>query len=324
MRPAMLLRCAAENMYIRPRRKLTGSQALELMTRPPTYYETLGIGPGATPDQVRDAYVRLMKRHHPDMLSAADGSGRADVAPLLNRCYAVLRDPQSRAWYDAQLAGRPDAGTPVWSNARAMVAYKGSDRHRFRLWLVAAAMLGAIALSQLWTGLQAGQWLQQSGGIGQPALATAGTIAPAAADRSEILRATQRAMSASPGEAEVMSARCFAALRTKRSRRTEDLCVVFDNAYIYWHRNARAELILPSYFDDALVRIRHLNAVAGSGDDPQARLAALRDRTFRVLLAQIKTPPVAQFPAGAPRQEPKPAPPLPELGQSSADLAIHN
>ncbi len=256
------------------------------MTRASTYYQVLGIGPDATPDQVRAAYLRLMKRHHPDKSAAAGDGGADEVAPLLNRCYATLRDSQSRAWYDAQLAGQSNVGAASVSAARGLVAYKASDNHRVRAWIMVMALLLSLLAVQLSKGWEPAQWLQRVGAIGRPALAAAAPLSPSA-NYWDVVRAARRAMAASPGEAEMVSTHCFAALRFKRSTRAGDLCVIFDDAFIYWHRNARGGQTLPLYFDDRMVRIRHMNALAGTGNDPEARLPVLRDLTFRVLLSEV-------------------------------------
>lgn len=60
------------------------------------YYAMLGVPPGATPQEIRHAYHRLARLHHPDL----NKQGRDDLIKLLNEAYAVLRDPIKRAAYD--------------------------------------------------------------------------------------------------------------------------------------------------------------------------------------------------------------------------------
>ena len=69
-----------------------------------THYEVLGIAVRATPDEVRAAYRRAARAHHPD----AGGDARA--MSDLNAAWHVLRDPGRRATYDRLLARRPAAG----------------------------------------------------------------------------------------------------------------------------------------------------------------------------------------------------------------------
>ncbi len=66
------------------------------MTAPSGHYETLGLRPDATPAEIRDAYRRLARRHHPDR-----GAADAEAMPLINEAYRVLGDPARRAAYDA-------------------------------------------------------------------------------------------------------------------------------------------------------------------------------------------------------------------------------
>ena len=61
-----------------------------------SHYETLGLRPDATPAEIRDAYRRLARRHHPDR-----GGADAAAMPLINEAYRVLGDPARRAVYDA-------------------------------------------------------------------------------------------------------------------------------------------------------------------------------------------------------------------------------
>ena len=70
-----------------------------------THYERLGVRPDADPTQIRDAYRRLARVHHPD----ARG-GRASVEmPAINEAYRVLSDPARRLDYDRQLRAGPSS-----------------------------------------------------------------------------------------------------------------------------------------------------------------------------------------------------------------------
>jgi curved DNA-binding protein CbpA len=71
-----------------------------------THYEVLGIAVRASADEVRVAYRRAARAHHPD----AGGDARAMTE--LNAAWHVLRDPERRAAYDRLLARRPAAGQP--------------------------------------------------------------------------------------------------------------------------------------------------------------------------------------------------------------------
>lgn len=68
-----------------------------------THYDRLGIRPDATPDEVREAYRRLARQHHPDARGGAASPEMADI----NAAWRALSDPARRAMYDASL--RPPA-----------------------------------------------------------------------------------------------------------------------------------------------------------------------------------------------------------------------
>jgi curved DNA-binding protein CbpA len=65
-----------------------------------TYYDILGITPKAPPEVIAAVYRAWMKalRVHPDL------GGDEELAKRINAAYEVLKDPQRRAVYDAQLA----------------------------------------------------------------------------------------------------------------------------------------------------------------------------------------------------------------------------
>lgn len=64
------------------------------------HYHTLGVSRFASKTQVRDAYVRLMKRHH----AALGRSGLSeDRLREIGIAYWELRHPERRAVYDARL-----------------------------------------------------------------------------------------------------------------------------------------------------------------------------------------------------------------------------
>ncbi len=73
----------------------------------PSHYETLGVSPRATSDEIRKAYRALARRHHPD----ARGGAASHEMAAINAAWHVLSDPGRRAVYDAARTPRP-AGTP--------------------------------------------------------------------------------------------------------------------------------------------------------------------------------------------------------------------
>lgn len=64
-----------------------------------SHYEILGVAPAASTEEIRTAYRRLARLHHPDV-SGADAS--ASEMAALNSAWSVLSDPVSRFNYDRQ------------------------------------------------------------------------------------------------------------------------------------------------------------------------------------------------------------------------------
>lgn len=61
------------------------------------HYKTLGVGHGASADEIKRAYRRRIKKWHPDINHSLAAEGRARG---VNRAYEVLSDSASRAEYD--------------------------------------------------------------------------------------------------------------------------------------------------------------------------------------------------------------------------------
>ena len=61
------------------------------------YYEILGVPRSATKDEIRKAYRKLAKQHHPDV--SKDNGSDARYKEI-NEAYEVLKDPEKRERYD--------------------------------------------------------------------------------------------------------------------------------------------------------------------------------------------------------------------------------
>jgi hypothetical protein len=77
-----------------------------------SHYDTLGLTPAATHEEVRRAYIQRALRYHPDRQEGQDLAGRADAERRMqdaNLAWSVLGDRDARAAYDAQLGiARPE------------------------------------------------------------------------------------------------------------------------------------------------------------------------------------------------------------------------
>lgn len=64
----------------------------------PDYYDVLGVDRGATQDQIKQAFRRLAREHHPDVRK--DDPKADERFKEINEAYQVLSDPERRAQYD--------------------------------------------------------------------------------------------------------------------------------------------------------------------------------------------------------------------------------
>jgi curved DNA-binding protein len=78
------------------------------------YYAILGLGRGATQDQIKTAYRRLARKYHPDVSKEADAEERfKEVA----EAYQTLKDAEKRTAYDqlgTHAAGQEFKPPPDW------------------------------------------------------------------------------------------------------------------------------------------------------------------------------------------------------------------
>ena len=96
------------------------------------YYDILGVPRGADEKEIRQAYRRLARQHHPDVNPGDEAS--AERFKSINAAYEVLSDADKRAKYDRY--------GDQWQHAEHFEQQGGPDFSQF---------FGA-AISAAWTG----------------------------------------------------------------------------------------------------------------------------------------------------------------------------
>lgn len=124
---------------------MRGASAKGAMTDP---YLTLGIDPTADAAEIRQAYLRLMRRWHPDR---PGGEGDAARAQEVTAAYELLRNPERRENFDrARRPARPAPPAPTPSGRAAAATTRGGQagRNLFLLLAVGTGWLGWQLASQ--------------------------------------------------------------------------------------------------------------------------------------------------------------------------------
>jgi hypothetical protein len=232
------------------------------MNRKPTHYDVLGVPRTATAAEIRSAYIALMKLHHPDAMAATGAS----KAPLINRCYAILRDSRKRSVYDAHLALQMDAPAhaPIARPLRTAPKRSGSHGwHGTAMMAVAACLVCAPLLMPLIAeptggGASHGSfgWISSkpSNVPPDPSLSF-----PAAEDiRHQALVAT----SVNTAHAIYASRDCFEKATQQGTFSSAALCISFDEAFLYWRKAPGLIGSLPPYYADDMVAMREAEALS--------------------------------------------------------------
>lgn len=74
------------------------------------YYNILGVGKTASPDDIKKAYRKLAREHHPDAVGAGDKEAAEKRFKEINEAYRVLSDPEKRKMYDTYGTADPNMG----------------------------------------------------------------------------------------------------------------------------------------------------------------------------------------------------------------------
>jgi curved DNA-binding protein CbpA len=256
----------------------------------PTYYDFFGVSRTASADQIRSAYLWLMKQYHPDLSNQTDRERAADYAAVLNRSYDILKDPQKRANYDAWLD--LDSRSRGTAKVRRALLTGETRRKRESAWDASskgAAVLAGVVLLLLGAALfgPGNSLMHLEAASAETTGAGATQRSLARLDEAALRQQVRNAIATRSDEAESASTRCFAAAREAQSASDAEKCIVFDDAYLEWNQSAADVLSRPPYFNDAVVRLRHRNAMAAAGSFDDSRLMQLRQRTLNALLGEV-------------------------------------
>jgi curved DNA-binding protein len=150
------------------------------------YYEVLGVSRTASADEIKKAYRKLARKHHPDVNPAdrtADGRFKE-----LNEANAVLSDPEKRARYD-QLganwkAGKDFTPPPGWRAARPDARAGGEQRFSDFFEGFFGGRTGATSFSMAGSDIEAeiGLSLEAAHGGGRHTLKLQGADGPVTLD----------------------------------------------------------------------------------------------------------------------------------------------
>lgn len=78
---------------------------------PIDHYDVLGVAPNAGHGEIRAAYRRLMREHHPDLRPGDPGA--EEMSRRLTAAWTVLGRPTARAAYDRTRSARRQATAPT-------------------------------------------------------------------------------------------------------------------------------------------------------------------------------------------------------------------
>jgi len=100
------------------------------------YYKILGVSKNATEKEIRQAYRKLARKHHPDV--NPDNKEAEEKFKEINEANEVLSDPEKRKKYDElsdyyqQYGHAPGAEAPGWARAGGQYQYRTVNEEDLR------------------------------------------------------------------------------------------------------------------------------------------------------------------------------------------------
>lgn len=226
------------------------------------HYQTLGVHPSASAQEIRAAYLALIKRHHPDAQQHSKGQEDARVREL-NVAYAALRDPAKRAEHDAArlIAVRATVHSQARPGQASTQARRNSqDGRNVRAFLliscvaIGSAVIGAQSETAPYT--LSSEPAEVEHVVALPARlpeVQPETPKNAHSDADYILAG------GSPADAARHSTQCFKELALSPGLELLDRCVAFDLAAAHW-LSAYGRGTGNAFFSEAAMHQRHVGA----------------------------------------------------------------
>jgi hypothetical protein len=262
-----------------------------------THYQVLGVHSKADTASIRAAYLRLIKRHHPDR--GPSGASHVQITDI-NLAYSVLRDARKRAEYDEQLLRQWLRSQPPPLRRHPPMRMSLPRQRRNALMLRTALLAAAILLVAIPSDMfvdtspalsdgetQASVLVPERPKAPAPAPLTAPLAAPVLDPGIENI--IEVALAIPVDDAQATSLRCYEEIRGLRAASAADRCVAFDLATSFWQDGDFKTAAQHTYFDRAAMRRRHRKVLAAL--DPthaSDRLQALDRYAISALVDTLK------------------------------------
>ena len=96
------------------------------------HYDALGISSNASAKEIKSAFYKLSKKHHPDV--NPDDKNASSKFSTISNAYDILGDPIKRRDYDNELLSRTSSGDPYVTYDRTSTYAQRARAHRPSAW----------------------------------------------------------------------------------------------------------------------------------------------------------------------------------------------